>query len=155
MWREDPRRRLDALSLLPVPLLLSGQQGARPQGGWCGQAGMPPCPGLGLPGHQGHLGQHHPVGWSRKLQSKEGRTQPPKVSRTVEEEGTGEGRGGRKRSWGVGDNEETKAEALLGAPEKDTLPTMGPVERPAAEGPRAGSAETAGHSSAGGSKWQQ
>ncbi|XDB66212.1 hypothetical protein AB1E18_019521 [Capra hircus] len=35
-----------------------------------------------------------------------------------------------------------------GPPRRDPLPTKGPVERPAAEGPRAGSAETAGHSSA-------
>lgn len=82
------------------------------------------------------------------MKSKEGRTRP-RSAELRGKEGTGEGRGKGEKVGGVGDKVRLKRLSLSPAvPEKGHTADQGPMATRAVEGAHAGSAETAGRSSA-------
>lgn len=134
--RPPPEARTPPL-LPAAPLLLSVQQGARPRGAWCDRQGRP-RPGLGLPAHQGHAGQHPPcrVVQEAAVGGRKDSTRP-RSAELRGKKGTGRGGGGEKKKLGGSDKATVRTPSLspAGLPRRDTLPTTGPVERPAVEGP--------------------
>ena len=145
VWREDPRPGPDApASCLQPPSSsrFSRGPGLR-EGGATGRD--VPRPGLGLPGHQGHPGQHPPCRMVQEAAVERGKDSTrPRSAELRGKKGTGRGGGGRKRSWGrrQSGSEETKPEPCWAlrrarcqpgpsepcwAPEKGHAANQGPV----------------------------